>query len=666
MFFGRQDVFEFIRRTLIGKHRDNVIVLYGQRRTGKTSILYQMRSHLDTHYLCIFTDIHGFALEGLGGFLWELANHIARVLRREYKIDLPPPNRSEFMADPRSEFENEFLNRVWSTCRDRHLLLMLDESIRLYEQVQAGKLEPEIFEYMRHLMQHYERLNFLFSLGSGLEEMEKEYSFLFSVGLYKRISFLDRNAASALITQPVKDYYQTAPAALDLIIQITSGHPYYTQLLCHSLFNRWQQQHISQIEVRDVEEVLDEVVERGSAVLKHIWEESTAGDKAIMAGMSATMGSSNHPVEANDINSTWTLCDVVIPKGEMANATRSLIAREVIADQDKYVFTVDLQRLWTKKHRRLEWVKEEIADALREWASERLQQENVPSLHPARNKLKIMRIVLIAIVVLAITLSIIAIYSNKSTNIDHTNATSTALAQSHRSATATVLAIKSATSISQTATAGPRVNPTATFYAKNPDPYPPYTGRFTFSDPLSKNDNNRWNEITGYPNSCSFEGGAYHVSEIGPPSAADIAVCSADGPLFYNFAFEVQMRIIMGDCGGLDFRDRAPYAYRFIICQDGSYTLTLWTEGLPPGFVSKSETLRSGTTSVTNKGLNALNVVAVVANGSHVDLYVNEKRIDGISDAIQNLNSGGKIGFIAEYKSNRTEVVYRNTKVWEL
>jgi hypothetical protein len=37
MFFGREDVFEFVRQTLIGQHRNNVIVLYGQRRTGKTS-----------------------------------------------------------------------------------------------------------------------------------------------------------------------------------------------------------------------------------------------------------------------------------------------------------------------------------------------------------------------------------------------------------------------------------------------------------------------------------------------------------------------------------------------------------------------------------------------------------------------------------------------------
>jgi len=369
MFFGRGDIFQFIRQALVGQHRDNVIVLYGQRRTGKTSVLYQMHSHLDAHYLCIFVDLHGFALEGISGFLWELANNMVRSLHREYQIDLPRPNRLEFMADPRNFFENEFLSQVWSVCGDQHVLLMLDEAIRLQEQVQADKLEHEIFEYLRHLMQHYERLNFLFSLGSGLEEMEKEYSFLFSVGLYKKISFLDHDAANALITQPIKDFYQVEPNAVERILQITSGHPYYTQLLCHSLFYRWQQRHIPRIEVLDVDEVLDEVVERGLAVLKHVWEESTSGEKAIMTGMATSMGEYNSLIETNDINRAWAQCDVVIPKGEMANAIRNLIARDVITGQNKYMFTVELQRLWVQKYRRLEWVKEEIEDTIREWSS---------------------------------------------------------------------------------------------------------------------------------------------------------------------------------------------------------------------------------------------------------------------------------------------------------
>ncbi len=40
MFFGREDVFEFVRQNLIGRHHDSAIVLYGQRRTGKTSVVF--------------------------------------------------------------------------------------------------------------------------------------------------------------------------------------------------------------------------------------------------------------------------------------------------------------------------------------------------------------------------------------------------------------------------------------------------------------------------------------------------------------------------------------------------------------------------------------------------------------------------------------------------
>src|SRR5262245_32130982 len=83
MFFGREDVFRFVRGALMGRHRDNPIVLYGQRRTGKTSVLSQMERHLGSAYVCVLVDLHGLALEGVAGFLWELANAIARTLRRE-------------------------------------------------------------------------------------------------------------------------------------------------------------------------------------------------------------------------------------------------------------------------------------------------------------------------------------------------------------------------------------------------------------------------------------------------------------------------------------------------------------------------------------------------------------------------------------------------------
>ncbi len=367
MFFGRESVFAFVRQALTGQHRDNVIVLYGQRRTGKTSALYQMHRHLDARYLCIFVDLHGLALNGVDGFLWDLANTIVRALRKEHQIDLPLLKRNDFTPDARASFENEFLPQVWNAIGDRHILLMLDEVIRLQEQIAAGKLDKSVFEYLRHLMQHFDRLNFLFSLGSGLEEMEKEYAFLFSVGLYRKISFLTRDAATALITHPVKDCYKLEPSAVDRIFSVTSGQPYFTQLLCHSLFNQWLQHRRPLIREDDVNPVLSEVVERGLAVLKQVWDDSTPGEKAMLAAMAAAMGRRSHPIGLAEIDRAWAGCDVVIPENEKARAMRSLIARDVIIGEDKYQFAIELQRLWIQKYEKLEWVKEEIAPTLEVW-----------------------------------------------------------------------------------------------------------------------------------------------------------------------------------------------------------------------------------------------------------------------------------------------------------
>ena len=62
MFFGREDVFSFVSGALTGQHRDNAIVLYGQRRTGKTSVLYQMGARLGPRYLCILVDLNQLTL----------------------------------------------------------------------------------------------------------------------------------------------------------------------------------------------------------------------------------------------------------------------------------------------------------------------------------------------------------------------------------------------------------------------------------------------------------------------------------------------------------------------------------------------------------------------------------------------------------------------------
>jgi hypothetical protein len=373
MFYGREDVFSFIQRNLIGRHRDTPIVLYGQRRTGKTSVLYQLHRHLDPEYRCIFIDMHGLNLQGMGNLLLGVASSISRGLRREHHLTVEVPDRGAFLADPRSAFETMFLERVWLALAEDHLVLMMDEVIRLDEEVRAGRLERDIFDYLRHLMQHHPRLNFIFSLGSGLEEMAKDYAFLFSVSLYHRISFLEQAAAGQLITQPVRDHYQVAPQTVSKILQITSGHPYYTQLVCHCIFDLWSRAPKPVMGLADVEAVLAEAIELGSANLTYVWEDSTPGEQAVMAGMAAAMRRRNNPVTIDHAQDAWRKVDVSLPEREIARALRSLTSREVLRSltsrggTQAYSFNVDLQRLWLEQHRHLDWVKDELAETVQQW-----------------------------------------------------------------------------------------------------------------------------------------------------------------------------------------------------------------------------------------------------------------------------------------------------------
>ena len=78
------------------------------------------------------------------------------------------------------------------------------------------------------------------------------------------------------------------------------------------------------------------------------------------------------------------------------------------------------------------------------------------------------------------------------------------------------------------------------------------SGTPVLSDPLRDNNNgNLWSEGSDNISGCTFTGGAYLVSESTNGSTEN---CRG-GPNFSNFAYQVQMRIIKGDGGGVSFRN---------------------------------------------------------------------------------------------------------------
>jgi len=73
------------------------------------------------------------------------------------------------------------------------------------------------------------------------------------------------------------------------------------------------------------------------------------------------------PVIVDTALNAWQELDVRLPDREVARALRSLTSREVLAGDQAYRFNVDLQRLWCAKHRHLDWVKDELTEAIQQW-----------------------------------------------------------------------------------------------------------------------------------------------------------------------------------------------------------------------------------------------------------------------------------------------------------
>ncbi|MBI1924119.1 AAA-like domain-containing protein, partial [Candidatus Poribacteria bacterium] len=272
MFFGREEVFQFIRQRLSGHAQKAIIVLRGQRRTGKTSVLRQLEHRLDEKYIPVFLDMQGFTDARMNHFLYRIGYLIVSELE-ERGISIEQPRQEQFSAAPGVFFRDVFLNQILDKIEYRHLLLLFDEFEELEQRVKDGKLDRDIFPFLRNLMQHTERMDFIFAGTHRLQEMTQDYwSILFNIAVYQDISFMKREEAEALIRNPVKDVMYYDDLAVDKIIRATAGHPYFVQLLCSSLTDYYIKTKKYYITLQDVNRILNDVLQGGVVHFDFIWQ----------------------------------------------------------------------------------------------------------------------------------------------------------------------------------------------------------------------------------------------------------------------------------------------------------------------------------------------------------------------------------------------------------
>jgi hypothetical protein len=350
MFVGRRDVLKQIRDNLSPSAGKNILVLRGQRRTGKTSVLLRLRDTLrqesNDSYLPVLVSVQALMMaDNTSRFFFQFARRCQLELKRQ-GVELPLLRPEDFDRDPVDAFEFEFLEQVQAALGSRRVLVMLDEFELVKQLIDQGRLQAEVLDYFRHLMQHTPLL-FLVAGTHRLRELTGRYwSVFFNLALFVDIGRLTQADTRWLITQPVRLWYTINSVAQDEIIRLTGCHPYFTQLVCHELVKVRNALRLPQLALAQVREAVQRALKTGTENIGYPWTDEGCGpDERLVLATLARDAADGSPLDEEAARQRLRSAGLSQTFGEAIDQlrVRGVVGRD---ERGRLVFTVPLFAHW--------------------------------------------------------------------------------------------------------------------------------------------------------------------------------------------------------------------------------------------------------------------------------------------------------------------------------
>ncbi|MBK6689478.1 MAG: N-6 DNA methylase [Deltaproteobacteria bacterium] len=320
MFYGRADVIERIRRQLGSEANANVILLEGNRRTGKTSVLRQLQKKDALPgwiaVYCSFQDAEGdesragittqnvyrlmartlgWALFDAGVRTW-LPGEPKPAGQRPFKVEFRAALDHAFAGPHPFETFEEYLAAALEAARPRRVLLMLDEFDKLQEGIDSGVTSPQVPENIRHLLQHHAGLSAILTGSRRLKRLREEYwSALFGLGYRIGISALPLADAQRLVTEPVVERLSYLPAARDRLVELCARQPFLVQSLCNRVFEKAAEAKERTITLAAVNEAAAEMV-RENEHFRTLWDYAQTHRRRLLLALCERLADGPDPV----------------------------------------------------------------------------------------------------------------------------------------------------------------------------------------------------------------------------------------------------------------------------------------------------------------------------------------------------------------------------------
>jgi DNA-binding HxlR family transcriptional regulator len=351
----------------------NLVVLYGINRIGKTSLLRYLHAHVAEEYdlVPILLDMPFLTKNEEAQFWLEIAAKVEEAVAHLYKGTAGRFKRlRKKNGDDTFVHFRDWLAKAQSLLKGRKLLIMIDEWNVLDELWDRDAALLLIYR-LKSLVEGHPDLAFVLCVQETLykkaaSDATKVPSWpLLRAGLPVRLGYLRRPAAERLIREPIGQMLQYDAAVVEEILYLTACHPYYLQNVLLLLIHHINQMRMSgqkggipRVTYEDLDTVIPQLLDSGEHLFNDFLRECRGFKGTVLCALAHVSQERHRGATAEELQTVLQQQGYRVQPSSLARNLRMLceagiLERRQQRGQLRYRIRVPLFERWLLENRPL-------------------------------------------------------------------------------------------------------------------------------------------------------------------------------------------------------------------------------------------------------------------------------------------------------------------------
>lgn len=283
MFFGRVAERSEIFRGVTKANKQNYLIT-GPRRSGKTSLLYQLKARLEFPFVALMATPESFSHQHhqfFRGLLLRLRDHVSETTGKELpRIDwyITSANSDTPIDMFNYYFEKDLkklLDGLSAISSQARIVLLIDEATFLLGDSSDRNeiVSDSRQEFLRHLLQVFDRVACVLAGTPQILKMTTVTSPLYNIFSGIKLRGLSQHETEQLIREPARSVgVEFEDEAVNRIIELGGCSPYYTQALCGLSLESANEDKRQSILLPDVQRAAETILDTLDYGLQSVWE----------------------------------------------------------------------------------------------------------------------------------------------------------------------------------------------------------------------------------------------------------------------------------------------------------------------------------------------------------------------------------------------------------